>query len=103
MIGMPLAGWLTTQASPPHSVLPAFNAMTPLQLKAEHDFWRHVHTAYIAVLGYVLIALHVGGALKHRLLDGDDYPARMMPRLRRPRRSNEIADLGAGPGPGDDQ
>ena len=61
--------------------------LTPLanlphdQMKAAHDFFLAGH-GLLAKLAYVLIVLHVAGALKHQFISNDDVVARMVPFLR---------------------
>jgi cytochrome b561 len=95
MIGMPLSGWIFSSASPLIRVYPItlFNvvpwpAIGPLtslphdQMKAVHGVFTGVHE-WLAKGAYVLIALHVAGALKHQFIDRDGMTGRMIPFLAR--------------------
>lgn len=89
MIGLPLTGWAAVSASPwgiptlwfglfewPH--LPGLPDLAYKKPVAEAFEAAHGLLAYLAIL---LIALHVGAALRHHLLKGDDVLARMIPVL----------------------
>jgi cytochrome b561 len=93
MIGMPLTGWAMRSASPLHHVLPIrlfalpwpavpwlAHLTGPAAQAAEHDF-QAAH-GLLAKLIYILLALHVGGALKHQFISRDAVVARMVPLLR---------------------
>ncbi len=95
MFGMPLTGWAFSSASPLIHVFPIvlfhvvpWPTLTPLanlphdQMKQAHDLFRAGH-GLLAKLAYVLIVLHVAGALKHQFISNDDVVARMIPWLRR--------------------
>jgi len=95
MIGLPLSGWIFSSASPLIQTRPIilFNvvpwpAIGPLttlphdQMKAVHGVFTNVH-GWLAKAAYVLIVLHVGGALKHQVIDRDGMPGRMIPFLSR--------------------
>jgi cytochrome b561 len=92
MIGMPLTGWAMRSASPLHHILPIrifglpWPAVPPLAdltgaaaQAAEHRF----QTAHglLAKSVYVLVVLHVGGALRHQFISRDLVAARMVPFL----------------------
>ena len=78
-----LAGWLLVSASPlpiPTRFFDLFvipNIAPPDVALFAGAKLAHVLSAY-AIAG--LVALHVAGALKHRLIDRDDVLARMLPR-----------------------
>jgi cytochrome b561 len=87
MLGIPLAGWLMVSASPiglptfwfglfewPH--LPVATSAALSQQAGR------VHEA-LAISAIALLALHVGAALKHHVIDRDDVLARMLPLLKR--------------------
>ena len=90
MIAMPLTGWLTVSASRiaiptllygavPWPNLPGLAGLAPGALKTWHDIGETGH-GLIADLIYVLLALHVAGALKHQLFRPDEpVLARMAP------------------------
>jgi cytochrome b561 len=95
MIGMPLTGWIFSSASPLIKVFPivlfhaipwpAIQPITDLpaaQMKAVNHLFVAAH-GLLAKLAYVLIVLHVSGALKHMVVDRDDTAGRMIPFLRR--------------------
>jgi cytochrome b561 len=94
MLGSPLTGWALSSASPLIHVYPivlfhvlpwpAIGPLTTLphdQMKQVHDAFTEIHDL-LADLAYGLIALHVGGALKHQFISRDDVAARMVPFLR---------------------
>ncbi|PTQ09782.1 cytochrome B [Sphingomonas oleivorans] len=85
MLGLPLTGWLLVSTSPtriatllygtipwPHIPVPAASAASANEL-AEFG---HESLAYLA---YLLIVLHVAGALKHHIIDRDGELGRMLP------------------------
>lgn len=90
MIGMPLTGWLMVSASRipiptllygvvPWPSLPFVGDLAPGAKKLWHDLAEGGHGALAKVL-YVLLALHVAGALKHQLFSHDEpVLARMAP------------------------
>ncbi|MBV9509368.1 MAG: cytochrome b [Caulobacteraceae bacterium] len=97
MLGSPLTGWAMSSASPLIKVFPirlfgvvpwpAMGFLTSLphdQMKAAHHVLETSH-GLLAKLAYVLIVLHVAGALKHQFISRDDVVARMIPFLRRRR------------------
>src|SRR5689334_21355925 len=82
MIGMPITGWIMVSASRieiptllygtiPWPHIPGLPHMAPAAKKIWHD--TALHAAHVIIKGaYVLIALHVAGALKHRLFSRDE-------------------------------
>jgi cytochrome b561 len=97
MLGLPLTGWAFSSASPLIKVFPIvlfhvapWPTLAPLanlphdQMKMAHDVFLAGH-GLLAKLAYVLIVLHVLGALKHQFISNDDVVARMIPFLRRRR------------------
>jgi len=99
MLGMPLTGWAFSSASPLIKVYPItlFNVvpwptLTPLanlphdQMKQAHALFLGAH-AWLAKAAYVLVALHIAGALKHQFISNDDVVARMIPFLKLRRRA----------------
>ena len=89
MIGMPLTGWITVSATRvelptllygtvPWPNLP-FHDLAPAARKTWHTIGETGH-GLIAKVIYVLLALHVAGALKHQLFSRDEpVLARMAP------------------------
>ena len=97
MLGMPLSGWAMVSASSLIKVFPitlfhlvpwptlTFLSNLPHdQMKQAHHLFALTH-GLLAKLAYVLIALHVAGALKHQFISNDDVVVRMIPFLRRRR------------------
>lgn len=95
MIGLPLTGWIFSSASPlikvfpivlfhtiPWPTLQPLANLPPDQMKAVHHLFVGIHEL-LAKLAYLLIVLHVAGALKHTVVDRDDTAGRMIPFLRR--------------------
>jgi cytochrome b561 len=84
---LPLTGWFMAAASPlgvPTVVFGLFTLPHPIgPSEAVEDVLQVVHAVLAALLALLLI-LHVGGALKHHLVQHDDVLVRMLPRLRRP-------------------
>ena len=94
MLGMPLSGWALTSASPLIKVFPItlyhlipWPTIAPLA-NLPHDQMKQAHTVFtrthglLAWLAYLLVFLHVAGALKHQFIGKDDVVARMLPFLR---------------------
>jgi cytochrome b561 len=90
MIAIPLAGWAMVSSAgggKPVSVFGRFDvpALPFAHDKATADTFHDVHET-LAALMLLLLALHVGAALKHQFVDRDTTLARMVPFLsRRPR------------------
>jgi cytochrome b561 len=95
MIGLPLSGWAFSSASPLIKIYPItlfhlvpWPTIQPLadlphdQMKATHRTLVEVHQ-WLAKGAYVLIVLHLAGALKHQFINRDDMTGRMIPFLRR--------------------
>lgn len=87
MIGVPLLGWATVSANPRVSGLEWWGVIPwpELPLAKSDDLAETLgdtHEASVKLV-YVLLALHVAGALKHHFLSKDDVLARMIPLLRR--------------------
>ncbi len=92
MIGMPITGWVVVSASKlglptlywglfqwPH--IPLGGMVADAKAALEGTFGEvHEILAYITI---GLLALHVGAALKHHLVNRDDVLSRMLPFLRR--------------------
>ncbi len=89
LIGMPLTGWITSSGWPgsfpdiwgvlPWPKLPVGEALA--------DAAGALHTEVILKMFWVLLALHIAGALKHQLLDRDGTLWRMLPIVPRPKTS----------------
>lgn len=91
MVGTPLLGWMMVSASPtgiptlffglfhwPH-IAPLADAALSAK-KEMHEVLENAHgLAAWMILG--LLALHVGGALKHQFIDKEHYLVRMLPGL----------------------
>src|SRR5262249_46036419 len=82
MLGMPLTGWLMVSASRieiptllygqiPWPMIPGVPELAPAAKKTWHAIGLNSHHL-IAKLIYVLLALHVAGALKHQLIAKDE-------------------------------
>ena len=87
LIGLPLGGWAASSAGGRDiSYFGLFNwPLLPLPQSRElAGTFMSMHELGVKVL-YVLLALHVAGALKHLILDKDNVVQRMIPFL--PRRS----------------
>lgn len=90
MLGLPLTGWAMVSASPLIKVHPTvlygllhwpalpFPGLDSDQLHDAGKAFQESHEL-LAKLAYVMIALHVGAALKHQFFDRDDVMARMIP------------------------
>lgn len=79
MIGMPLTGWIMVSASRiaiptllygviPWPHLPGIAGLAPAAKGVWRDFGKESHE-WLAYGAYLLIGLHVAGALKHQLFD----------------------------------
>lgn len=83
LLGMPLAGWAAFSAfDSPVSWFGLFE-LPRLPTPADRELGGQIIDAHklAAKLLYVLIALHVLGALKHHLVDKDNVVRRMLPFL----------------------
>ena len=90
MIGMPLTGWIMVSASRtaiptllygviPWPHVPGLAGLAPAAKGVWRDFGKESHE-WLAYGAYLLIGLHVAGALKHQLFDRDQpVLARMAP------------------------
>jgi cytochrome b561 len=87
MIGIPLLGWATVSASTFNiptmlwGVIPWPDLPVP-EGQAAADRFGGAHETLVK-LTYVIIALHVAGALKHHFINKDQVLARMLPLVRR--------------------
>ena len=91
MIGLPLSGWALVSASPrniptlwfgvfewPH--LPILSDV--VDKKGVSDSFAELHES-LANITIALLALHIGGALKHHFIAKDEVLSRMIPFLKR--------------------
>jgi cytochrome b561 len=89
MIGMPLTGWIVVSTSPlniptllfhtipwPHA--PVVHGLAPA-LKATVNAGFDTTHMILAWSALALLALHIGGALKHMFVERDGVAARMLP------------------------
>lgn len=92
LFALPLSGWLIVSTSRivvptllygtiPWPQVPGFGVMATAARDMWHAAGEFVHHKLVLVL-YVLVVLHVAGALKHHLIDKDDDLARMAPGAR---------------------
>lgn len=95
MIGMPLTGWALSSASRLIAVYPItwfglfqipaigpLAALPPDRMKSAHHLYTTAHELG-AKLVYALIVVHVGAALRHQFIRGDEVLWRMVPFLGR--------------------
>lgn len=91
MIGMPLTGWIMTSGPRAHGPLILYGLVPWPLIGFVHgaqgragDIWHALGEAHglLAWFAYLLIVLHVAGALKHQFLDKDIIMARMLPAKR---------------------
>jgi len=91
LLGVPLLGWSMVSASPrniptvlfgaiPWPHIPFLANMDIDQKKATKELWEGLH-ATAAYTMLVLIVLHVGAALRHRILLKDKVVQRMLPKF----------------------
>jgi cytochrome b561 len=101
MIGMPLTGWIVVSTSPlniptllfhtiPWPHFPIVNGLAlPLKTTVNSSFdTTHMILAWSAL---ALLALHVGGALKHMVVHRDGVMARMLPFGRPPAVEGQVS------------
>lgn len=84
LIAIPLAGWAAASTgrsgvAPLFGTIPFFNLPLP-QSRDLHEMFEAAHTTMVKAT-YVLIGLHVLGALKHQFVNKDGVLARMLPFL----------------------
>lgn len=97
MVALPLTGWAMVSATPLIHVYPinmfglfhwpeiASLANLPHdQMHAAHETFESAHGLLAKLIVYVLIPLHILGALKHQFLDRDHELGRMIPFLKAP-------------------
>ena len=88
MIGIPLSGWIMVSASTTRITTKIFKMVKvpdfPGVTRSEYmeTLTENIHEK-LAILIALLLALHIGAALKHHFINKDDVLARMVPRLRR--------------------
>jgi len=82
LLAMPVAGWVSTEASPldiPTTYFGLFTMPDPIPVsEALHETFKQIHE-FLAFTLLALIALHVGAALKHHFMFKDDTLRRMLP------------------------
>ncbi|MDK2759817.1 MAG: cytochrome b [Sphingopyxis sp.] len=88
MIGAPLMGWAAASAGgapevPLYGAIPAPNLPLP-QSEALGNDLGSIHKMMVKAI-YVVLVLHVLGALKHHFFDRDEVLHRMLPLFRNPR------------------
>src|SRR3546814_7237534 len=93
MIGVPLLGWAAASAgeAPPvplYGVVPAPNLPVPLSHGLSETLG-NIHKLMVKSI-YLILALHVLGALTHHLFDRDEVLHRMLPIL--PRRCSSAKE-----------
>jgi|SRR5450755_1074211 len=89
MLLLPLSGWMHDSAWKDAATHPMslfglvpwpriglIESIDPVTKESLHDLFGTIHTGFGYVL-YVLLALHIGGALKHQWLDGEPELRRM--------------------------
>lgn len=92
LLALPVSGWIVVSASKiavptllygtvPWPHLPGFATMATGAKQAWNHTAEFVHVNLVNVL-YLLVALHVAGALKHHFIDRDGDMARMIPGAR---------------------
>ena len=95
MIGLPLSGWAMASASKLVTIYPimlgpvegpAMSFLTnrpPDQMRDVHEVLEEAHHLLAKLIVYVLVPLHILGALKHQFIDRQDELHRMLPFLPR--------------------
>ncbi len=91
IFAMPLSGWIMDSAYKDAATHPMFlfglfqwprigfiMTLDPATRNQVHDLFGAMHVWFSYVL-YGLVALHIGGALKHQLIDGERELQRMLP------------------------
>lgn len=85
LLGLPLSGWLLVSTSPRRIATWLFGAVPWPHLPIDEavapavNAGAHLAHALLGYLAYLLIALHLAGALKHHFLDRDGELRRMLP------------------------
>lgn len=93
MVLLPLTGWIIVSASPLNLPTLLFNAVPWPHIPFIHDLplgtrkmieeWLGVVHEWMAWTLFVMVALHIGAALKHHFIGRDDVLGRMLPFVRR--------------------
>lgn len=83
MIGLPILGWMMVSSGPRPLTWFGLFDVPKLPISSQLADWSHDAHVAIGLATLALVALHVAGALKHHLIDGDDVLARMLPIVRR--------------------
>ena len=92
LLALPVSGWIVVSASKiavptllygtvPWPHLPGFAAMAAATKGVWYEAGKFVHANLVNLL-YLLVALHLTGALKHHFIDRDGELARMIPSVR---------------------
>jgi len=82
LIGLPILGWIGISLFPALGTFGGFKIpalMSPDQGLSKQVFWFHALGAYAIM---VLIAMHVGAAMYHHVIRGDNVLRRMLPGLK---------------------
>ena len=87
MIGTPIAGWILVSSTPQQIttklfktiIWPDFPGITRSEALSEQ--MSSVHE-YMAIAIVILLALHIGAALKHHFVNRDDVLSRMIPAMK---------------------
>ena len=105
MIGLPVTGWIMVSASRTNIPTLLFGVVPwphlpgiPELAAAPKHIWHQIGElghGLLAKLTYLLLILHVGGALKHQIIDRDSTLSRMLPGVRTGRVFDPIAILAA--------
>lgn len=85
LIALPVLGWIGISMFPALDTFGGYKIpalVSPDQGMSKQVFWMHALGAYSIM---VLIAMHVGAALYHHVIRGDDVLRRMLPGLKRRR------------------
>lgn len=85
LIALPVLGWLGISMFPALDTFAGYKIpalVSPDKGMSKQVFWMHALGAYSIM---VLIAMHVGAALYHHFVRGDDVLRRMLPGLKRRR------------------
>lgn len=87
IVAMPLSGWLMVSASRKYPTVFFWLGevpFIPMPIGIDGKATSHLFAEYHELLAYgtlVLIALHIGAALKHHFIHKDNVLARMLPRF----------------------
>jgi cytochrome b561 len=86
LLVLPLTGWVMASVSPlgiPTVVFGLFTLPNPFQPSATLEAALKLVHGLLALALAMLVALHVGGALRHHLVRRDDVLRRMLPGVSR--------------------